>query len=255
MIKGLYAAASAMVAGMKRQSALAHNIANLETPGFRQIMLAMDDWYVTPVRQDSEQVFPQMDVNHREKPGYTGLGTETSPEITDFSQGAIKATDNELDLAINGTGFFRVKTPDGVRYTRDGRFLRDANNQLVTTNGYFVLDANGQVINLPDGSVRIDESGNITSTNGTQVTQISLVAFKDPLTELTRDGMNTFAAQGAPTGSTPGSIEQGYLESSNASVETLMTQMIAVSRAYEAAQRVVQMVDGETGTMINSLSR
>jgi len=273
MIKGMYAAASAMIAGMKRQSALAHNVANLDTPGFRQILLAMDDWYVTPVRQNSQTMMPQMDVNHMSQLGYVGLGSQTSPEITDFSQGGMKASDNELDFAINGTGFFRVKTSDGERYTRDGRFLRDANNQLVTVNGYQVLNTNGQVINannqlvtvngyqvlntngqvitLPEGAVRIDESGNISGTNGVQVAQIGLAAFKDPNTELTRDGMNTFAAKGAPTDNNPGTVQQGYLEMSNVN----LTRVVATGRAYEAAQRMVQMADETTGKMLSSLSR
>ncbi|MEI7987825.1 MAG: flagellar hook-basal body protein [Chloroflexota bacterium] len=251
MIKGMYAAASAMIAGMKRQSALAHNVANLDTPGFRQILLAMDDWYVTPVRQNSQTMMPQMDVNHMSQLGYVGLGSQTSPEITDFSQGGMKASDNELDFAINGTGFFRVKTSDGERYTRDGRFLRDANNQLVTVNGYQVLNTNGQVITLPEGAVRIDESGNISGTNGVQVAQIGLAAFKDPNTELTRDGMNTFAAKGAPTDNNPGTVQQGYLEMSNVN----LTRVVATGRAYEAAQRMVQMADETTGKMLSSLSR
>ncbi len=251
MIKGMYAAASAMIAGMKRQSALAHNVANLDTPGFRQILLAMDDWYVTPVRQNSQTMMPQMDVNHMSQLGYVGLGSQTSPEITDFSQGGMKASDNELDFAINGTGFFRVKTSDGERYTRDGRFLRDANNQLVTVNGYQVLNTNGQVITLPEGAVRIDESGNISGTNGAQVAQIGMAAFKDPNTELTRDGMNTFAAKGAPTDNNPGTVQQGYLEMSNVN----LTRVVATGRAYEAAQRMVQMADETTGKMLSSLSR
>ena len=251
MIKGMYAAASAMIAGMKRQSALAHNVANLDTPGFRQILLAMDDWYVTPVRQNSQTMMPQMDVNHMSQLGYVGLGSQTSPEITDFSQGGMKASDNELDFAINGTGFFRVKTSDGERYTRDGRFLRDANNQLVTVNGYQVLNTNGQVITLPEGAVRIDELGNISGTNGAQVAQIGMAAFKDPNTELTRDGMNTFAAKGAPTDNNPGTVQQGYLEMSNVN----LTRVVATGRAYEAAQRMVQMADETTGKMLSSLSR
>jgi flagellar basal body rod protein FlgG len=240
-----------MIAGMKRQSALAHNVANLDTPGFRQILLAMDDWYVTPVRQNSQTMMPQMDVNHMSQLGYVGLGSQTSPEITDFSQGGMKASDNELDFAINGTGFFRVKTSDGERYTRDGRFLRDANNQLVTVNGYQVLNTNGQVITLPEGAVRIDELGNISGTNGAQVAQIGMAAFKDPNTELTRDGMNTFAAKGAPTDNNPGTIQQGYLEMSNVN----LTRVVATGRAYEAAQRMVQMADETTGKMLSSLSR
>ncbi len=256
MIKGFYAAASAMVAGMKRQNALSHNIANLETPGFRQILLAMDDWYVTPVKSASEAVYPHLDVNSIRKPGYVGLGTETSEEINDFSQGTLKATGEELDLAVRGTGFFRVKTPDGERYTRDGRFHKDKNGNLVTVDGYQVLNTGGQAITLPDAPVRVDENGVIyNAISGANVGQIGVAAFDDPQAELVRDGTNTFVAEGGITGENPGVVEQGYLEMANANVDSLMTQMVIVGRAYEAAQRVVQMQDETTGKLISNLNR
>jgi len=255
MIKGLYAAASAMVAGMKRQNALAHNIANLETPGFRQILLAMDDWYVTPVTHATNEIQPGVGVNHYYKPGYLGLGTQTSPEIIDFSQGDVKVTNEELDFAINGSGFFRLQTPDGVRYSRDGRFRRDANNTLVNVDGFKVLDVNGNAITLPQGHVRVDEQGRIFNQAGNQVAQINLAVFEDPQNQLERDGLNTFKASAEPTGTDGGSIQQGSLEMANANVQQLMTQMVIVNRAYEAAQKVVQMQDDIVGKLINNLNR
>jgi len=255
MIKGLYAAASAMVAGMKRQNAIAHNIVNLETPGFRQILVAMDDWYVSPVRQTTEEIQPGLDVNHYHKLGYLGLGTQASPEITDFSQGDVKVTSEELDLAINGSGFFRLKTVNGERYSRDGRFRRDTNNNLVNVDGYQVLDVNGQVITLPQGAVRVDEQGKIFNRAGTQVAQIGLSTFGDPENELVRDGLNTFSSTAVPNGTGGGAIQQGSLEMANANVQQLMTQMVIVNRAYEAAQRVVQIQDDIAGKLISNLSR
>ncbi len=255
MIKGFYSAASAMVAGMKRQSVLSHNISNLDTPGFRQIMLAMDDWYESPVVTASQEILPHMDVNNLTSLGYLGLGTETSPQITDFSQGDINSTGRELDLAINGSGFFRVETPDGERYTRDGRFSRDADLNLVNVDGYFVLDENGEPITLPDTQVYISDDGSIIDQDGTTVATIGLADFTDPLTELARDGLNTFKADGGITGDNPGGISQGYLEATNSNVEALMTQMVIVGRAYEASQRIVQMEDDITGKILSYLGR
>ena len=256
MIKGFYAATSAMVANMNRQSALAHNIANLDTPGFRQILYSMEDWYVTTSFQASEEILPAMDVNHIHKPGYIGLGTQNSLPIDDFNQGTVKSTGLEFDLAIRGTGFFRVRTEAGERFTRDGRFHRDANNQLVTVDGFLVLDDNGQPITLPTNTtIRIDETGTMYQTSGATVGQIGLAAFTDPQAELVRDGNNTFRADGGITAEDPGTVHQGNLEMSNATVESLMTQMVIVGRAYEAAQRVVQMEDDTTGKLISNLSR
>ncbi len=256
MIKGFYAAASAMVANMNRQTALAHNIANLDTPGFRQILYNMEDWYVTPSFQASEEILPAMDVNHIHKPGYIGLGTQTTLPIDDFSQGAVKSTGQEFDFSINGTGFFRVRTDKGERYTRDGRFHRDANNQLVTVEGYNVLDNNGQPITLPTNTtITVDETGTMYQTSGATAGQIGLAAFTDPNAELKRDGNNIFAAAGGVTGTNPGTINQGYLEMSNGTVDALMSQMVIVGRAYEAAQRIVQMEDDTTGKLISYIGR
>lgn len=254
MIKGFYAAASAMVAGMHRQNILAQNIANLDTPGFRQILLAMDDWYVTPITQAKQDLQPIKGINTLRQLGYLGLGTDTSPEITDYSQGSLKSTSQELDFAVQGAGFFRVQAPEGERYTRDGRFLRDANNQLVTVDGYKVLDTNGNAIKLPTGQVSVDEIGVIV-VDDQQVATIGLAAFNDPQTELVRAGTNTFTATGTPTGTTTGTIEQGYLEMTNSSLESLMTQMVIVGRAYEANQRIVGMQDEILGKVINNLNR
>ncbi|MCJ7530143.1 MAG: flagellar hook-basal body protein [Anaerolineales bacterium] len=254
MIKGFYAAASAMVAGMHRQNILAQNIANLDTPGFRQILLAMDDWYVTPITQAKQDLQPIKGINTLRQLGYLGLGTDTSSEITDYSQGSFKSTSEELDFAIQGAGFFRVQTPEGERYTRDGRFLRDANNQLVTVDGYKVLDTNGNAIKLPTGQVSVDETGLIT-INNQQVTKIGLAAFNDPQTELVRAGTNTFTAAGGSTSKTTGTVEQGYLEMTNSNLESLMTQMVIVGRAYEANQRIVGMQDDILGKVINNLNR
>lgn len=250
MIKGLYAAASAMLAGMYRQQAIAHDVSNLETPGFKQVLTSLDDFVQTGINQVDPND-PMEIVNHL---GNLGLGVETVPDITDYQQGGLKSTGNPLDLAIDGAGFFRVKTPDGDRYTRDGRFLRDANGSLVTVNGFNVLSASGGPIKIADGEVGIGPDGAIT-VNGTAAGQIGIFSFKDQKLELTRDGENTFAAKGNPTGTEKGSIVQSYLEMSNSNPTQLMTQLVEVTRSYEAAQQLVSNQDELLGKAIASLGR
>jgi flagellar basal body rod protein FlgG len=177
---------------------------------------------------------------------------ESGAEGTDFTPGALRLTGQPLDLAIEGPGFFRLRTPGGERYTRDGRFLRDAQGNLVTVDGYFVLDDNGQPIVLPEGTVSVAADGSIT-VDGRAVGRIGLAAFADPAAELQRDLPNTFAARAAPSGQESGRIAQGYLEMSNASPAQLMTQMVAVGRAYEAAQQMVQTQDELLGKAISTL--
>jgi flagellar basal body rod protein FlgG len=184
--------------------------------------------------------------------GELGLGVETSPEITDFTPGGLRQTGQPLDIAINGPGFFRVNTPNGERYTRDGRFLRDVQGNLVTVDGYFVLNDGGQPIRLDEGEVAVGPDGTIF-INGLPSGAIGLAAFTDPEAELTRDLPNTFAASGAPTSTVRGTVQQGFLEMSNANPTQIMTQMVAVSRAYEAAQQMVQTQDELLGKAIASL--
>lgn len=252
MIKGLYAAASAMLAGVDRQRILAHNAANLETPGFKQTLSSLDEFMTTPaifspnnVTQDwSQSVFDNI-----------GLGVETTPEITDYTEGGLKSTGNQLDLALTGSGFFRIMTPNGERLTRDGRFLRDASGQLVTIDGYQVLNQNGQAIKLADGNVSIAQDGTI-SVGTTAAGKLGIVAYKDPRNELTRDDSNTFLANVTPTAqASTVQVQQGYLEMSNVNPSQLMTQMVAVARSYEAAQKMVQTQDELLGKTISTLGR
>lgn len=251
MIKGLYAAASSMVANLTRQSTLSHNIANINTPGFKQIMISMDDFMDTSVLlpQESEHA-----ASNAKYIGELGLGTQTDLETTDFSQGGLRETGEALDFAVHGEGFFRVMTPEGERYTRDGRFSRDIDGNLVTVDGYKVLDEAGSEINLPFGTVSVADDGTI-QVDGADVGKIGIASFVNPEAELTRDVGNTFVADGAPTGEELGSIQQGYLEMSNANSADLMTQMVAVARAYEAAQQMVANQDELLSKTMNYLGK
>ncbi|MEN6392959.1 MAG: flagellar hook-basal body protein [Anaerolineaceae bacterium] len=251
MIKGLYAAASAMVANLTRQSTISHNIANLDTPGFKQIMVSLDDFIDTSV------IFPPGDLNgaaNNQYIGNLGLGVDTAPETTNFDQGGLRETGEMLDFAIQGEGFFRVMTPNGERYTRDGRFSRDLDGNLVTIDGYKVLDESGSEINLPDGDVTVASDGTI-QVEGVDAGKIGIASFLNPATELSRDLPNTFSANSAPNGEEVGTIEQGYLEMSNANSADLMTQMVAVARAYEAAQSMVQNQDELLSRTISTLGK
>jgi len=249
MIKGLYAAASAMIANVHRQKIIAHNAANVDTAGFKQILTSMDAWVSTSV------IHPPGNTAISQKYlGLLGLGVETPPDFDDFEAGAIKTTGNQFDFAISGEGFFTVETPEGERYTRDGRFLRDVDNMLVTVDGFAVLDENGQSIELPEGDMHVSDDGTI-SVNGEEVTRIVLVGFENPAEELAREGDNTFSAAGGPTLEDVGLIKQGYLEMSNVNISALMTQMVQVARSYEAAQKMVQTQDEILGKAITTLGR
>ena len=250
MIKGFYSAVSAMLVGEQRQKLLAHNAANLETPGFKEVLTSMSDFMNTNV------ISPSGGYSSPAKyVGQLGLGVETVPEITDYTASALENTGHSFDLAIaNGPGFFRISTPQGERLTRDGRFLKDAKGQLVTVEGYQVLDSNGKPITVPEGDFKVNPDG--TMMVGTQtIGKLGILAFNNPATDLARDENNKFVAVGKPVAATGVTVQQGFLESSNVNPSELMTDMVTVSRAYEAAQKMVTTQDDLLNQSITSLGR
>lgn len=249
MIKGLYSAVSAMVMNAARQQVLSHNIANMETPGFKQIFTSVGDF------MQDQPVYMNRTNGKTDYVGTLGLGSQIGLEFVDFEQGALMETENPLDFAIQqGNGFFRVETPDGERYTRDGRFLRDADNNLLTIEGYSVLDDAGQPINLPDGEVALASDGTI-SVNGEEVAQLGIGMFENPRDELEHTEGNLFTGPADSTSDDEPRVVQGYLEGSNANPSLLMTQLVEVARSYEAAQKLVQNHDELLGKTIASLGR
>jgi len=250
MIKGLYSAVSAMVMNATRQQAISHNIANIQTPGFKQVLTTVQGF------MQDQPVYTSGNLQSTliEYVGNLGLGSQIGQEYVDYGQGAMQRTDNPLDLAFQGNGFFTVKTPDGNRYTRDGRFLRDADNNLVTVDGYQVLDDAGQPIQIPDGEVSVAYDGAIT-VNGEAVATLGIGVFADPAAELQHTEGNLFTGPAASTGDEVPQVVQGVLESSNANPSQLMTQLVEVGRSYEAAQKLVQNQDELLGKTIASLGR
>lgn len=251
MIKGLYSAVSGMIAHATRQQALAHNIANLQTPGFKQVLINVQDFWKTGVNYSPANLLKE---NRLPYIGDLGLGAETGPEFIDFTQGGLQSTDSPYDLGMQGNGFFRVQTANGVRYTRDGRFIRDTQNNLTTVEGLKVLNNANQPITLPEGIISVNETG-VISINGATAATLGVSYFANPEAELTRDQGNLYAGPDQSTGEANYHIAQGYLEMSNANPSYLMTEMVAVARSYEAAQKMVQNEDELLGKVIASLGR
>ncbi len=252
MIRGIYSAASALVAGLFRQELISHNLANIDTAGFKELTTGLNEFERLPLARlpgGTGDGVPGTVV------GKSSLGVVTEGAITDYAAGAIRQTHQPFDLAIAGDGFFRIQTPDGERYTRDGRFTRDENGNLVTVDRNLLLGADGQPLVVPQGEAVIQSNGQI-SVNNQVAGQIGLVNFADPATELERDGQNLFTttATGNPAAATA-TVRQGFLETSNVDAVRSMSNMMAVSRAYEAAQRAIQLQDEMTGKAVNEIGR
>ncbi len=251
MIKGLYAAASSMIANLYRQQSLAHNAANLDTPGFKGILSTLDKFVEHAVIHPNGGLTNATFYRYL---GKLGLGVKNNPDDTDFTNGSLKYTGQPLDVAIDGSGFFTIKIPEGKGYTRDGRFLRDAEGNLVTIDGFHVLDESGQPIEIPDGIISIHNDGTIFA-DGEEVAKLGLAFFENPQEDLTRVLPNIFTANAQPSNKEVVRVAQGYLEMSNVNPAELMTQMVNVTRAYEAAQKMMQNQDELLGLTINTLGR
>jgi flagellar basal-body rod protein FlgF len=251
MIKGFYSAVSAMVMNANRQEILSHNIANMQTPGFKTILTTIEDFMNTPVVYSPGASLKESNLDYI---GMLGLGVKNGIQLTDFSQGALLTTGNQLDMALQADGFFTISTPDGIRYTRDGRFLRDAQGTLSTVEGYQVLSVNGQPITLPDGDISVGPDGTLYSGT-TTIAQLGIASFLDPEQELVRTKGNLFSGPAQSTGQGTPQVVQGALEGSNANPTSLMTDMSEIVRSYEMAQKMVQNEDELTGKTIASLGR
>ncbi|HEY3380293.1 MAG TPA: flagellar basal-body rod protein FlgG [Vicinamibacterales bacterium] len=262
MIRALYTAASGMNAQQTNIDNIAHNLANVNTSGFKKSRVEFQDL----VYQQLKQAGSPTSTSGEAPVGLeAGLGTRPVATARDFSSGNLKSTGGTLDLAIEGRGFFQVATPDGTTaYMRSGALHLNGQGMLVTADGYQLEPA----ITIPPNaiSVTISRQGIVSASlpgqsAAQQIGTIELASFQNPA-GLTALGGNLFApttASGEPTNGVPGTdglgtVAQGFLEESNVSVVEEMVNMILGQRAYEANSRVVKAAD-EMLQQVNNMSR
>jgi flagellar basal-body rod protein FlgF len=236
--RGLYIAASGMLAEQVRQDQIANDLANASTYGYkpdRAAQASFADLFLQN-RQNGASVGP------------LSLGVHIAELRTDLSQGPLLQTGNTLDAGISGEGFFAVQTAQGVRYTRNGQFALDASGRLMTTTGFLVLGANGKPITVgkeaglsiaPDGTVR---------SGATAVGQLRIASLTGAVKQ--GDGLFTGTPGAKPAETT---VEQGFLEGSGVEPARAMVDMIVSLRAYEASQRVLRTIDETLGKAVTSV--
>jgi len=240
MIRGLYTATTGIILGVIRQGLIAHDVANVNTVGYKGAALRLEpSTQLAGQRLTTGGPEPVTD-EVRAAVGPLGTGVWTEAPVIDFGQGPLKATSRPLDVALEGEGFFQVRGNLGTLYTRDGSFHRDAAGNLVTSTGQFVLGDNNAPIQLPEGEPVVSPDGTIT-VNGQVVGRLGIVQFAQP-DVLARAGENTFTANVAGTPA-QARVRQGFLEASNVDPNWTVVEMLRVARSYEASVRMVQAQD------------
>jgi flagellar basal-body rod protein FlgG len=251
MINSLWISKTGMEAQQMQLDVISNNLANVSTNGFKKAHAVFEDLMYQNLRQVGSTNAEQSTLPTGLQ---VGLGVRTVATSRTFSQGSLQQTSNNLDVAIQGNGFFQITMPDGTTgYTRDGSFQLDSQGRVVTSNGLLVQGG----ITVPSNATNFAVAANGTvsaSIPGTVAPQtigtITLASFVNPA-GLEPKGQNTFAesaASGQPNAGTAGTnglgnIMQGFVETSNVNVVQELVQMIQTQRAYEMNSKAIQTSD------------
>jgi len=262
MLRSLWTAASGMEAQALNIDVLSHNLANVNTTGFKKGRADFQDLMYETLRLPGS---PSTTSTQVPTGIQVGLGTRTAAIQKIFLQGDYKATKNELDMAIEGDGFFQISKPDGdIAYTRDGSFKLDSDGRIVTSDGFLLepeisVPPDAMTISIGiDGTVSVLQAG---QSEPNEIGTIELGNFINPA-GLNAIGRNLYlptAASGDVVSGTAGedgfgTIAQGFLEMSNVSVVEEMVKLISAQRAYEINSKAIQASD-EMLQLANNIKR
>ncbi|MDR2375891.1 MAG: flagellar basal-body rod protein FlgF [Treponema sp.] len=281
MIRGWYTGASGMRAQQWRLDAVANNLANIDTDGYKRDVAAFKAFPELLLRRtDDDGVYrhPFGSADAAPIMGRLGTGVELNELYTVFEQGALKETQSDFDLALDGQGFFTVDTPWGERYTRNGSFQLGKEGYLETKEGYPVLGEKGP-IRVKANNFQVDKEGRvwinaeyaddpnllISRENNTWeetalLDSLKIVDFaKDRYLKKQGSSLYQETDESGPALISEESrrprVVQGFTEASNVEPVSEMVRMIEVNRAYEANQKTIQSGDTMLGTLINQVLR
>ena len=262
MIRALYTAASGMNAQQANIDNIAHNLANVNTTGFRRSRVEFEDLVYQKIKAAGS---PSSSEGESPVGLEAGLGSRAVATSRNFTSGNLRSTGSSLDIAVEGSGFFQLALPGGeTGYTRAGMFHVNGQGEVVTNEGSALQPA----LNIPANatSITISKDGIVSVTvpgQGTpqQVGTLELAQFQNPAGLEARGGNIYVAtnASGDPTTGVPGTdglgtLVQGFVEDSNVSVVEEMVNMILGQRAYEANSKVIRAAD-EMLQQVNGLGR
>lgn len=254
MLRGLYTSWTGMVNEQNRLDVISNNLANSATSGYKQESVSSQsfDKMLTIKIRDGSQAY------HNQAIGTMSLGVKIGEVYTDYSQGSVRDTGGNFDVAISGTGFFTINYVNAsgettTRYTRDGSFQVTKDGYLVDSEGNRVQGEGGDIKIATDAkSVAISKDGTIT-VDGAVVDKLKITDFKD-YDYIVKVGDNMYTVvDGATEVETNASVLQGYLEQSNVNVVSEMVDMITITRAYEANQKVTKAMDSMLDKAVNQV--
>jgi len=242
MLKGLYKAASGMIPRIKQQEVTANNIANAATPGYKK-----DSLFLKQLNSVQKEMAPKR----------SEWQTPMIDQVyTDYTQGAFQRTDNVLDVAIEGQGFFVLESTEGesFQYTRNGNFSVNTEGYLVNNEGYRVMGEGGP-IEVGSGTVDINESGEIL-VDGGSVGRLRVVEFPDK-SAMVKIGSSGFVVDEnvEEQFAQDFSVRQGFLEKANINVIKEMVGMIIALRNFEAGSKAIQSQDESLNALFNQVGR
>jgi flagellar basal-body rod protein FlgF len=274
VVRGLYTAASGMNVQQNRLDEISNNLANVDLNGYKKdtaIQKAFPEMLVRRMNDNGVYTFPFGSVDTAPLVGTIGTGVETNEVYTNFEQGALKQTENDFDVALEGAGFLTVQTPQGERLTRNGAFLVNSDGYLVTKSGDFVLGENGP-IKLKKNNFVIDEDGTVWQNSTFAADDRRLVSPNENQWEniekvdrlrvvdvtrrryLEKQGNSYWrttdeSGPAAVLQADKPRVRQGYLEGANVNAVQEMVEMIEVNRAYDANQKTIQTEDSLIGKL------
>jgi len=246
MDTGVISAAFGALTQERRFEIIANNLANAATAGFKRDRLTFADLLHPPSPRTSgkPQAEPAVSASGLMPVGFGPNWDASRVRVTslwpDLMQGGLEETGNPLDVAIEGSGFFRLQTPQGTRYTRRGSFALAKDGTLVSQDGYPVLGAGNQKITISgQGTINIGRDGTV-SAGGQQAGRLELAQFPEGA-PLEKAGDSLFAANGDPGPPTQSYlVRQGSLELSNVNTVEEMVSMVDALRQYETYQKMLQ---------------
>jgi flagellar basal-body rod protein FlgF len=279
LLKNIWVPLSGQVAQLRKVETIANNIANANTSGFKREEVVFKEHLTALTQKGNEDIhlpnkeFSPEDFYHTQ--GQENAMVKVAGNFTDFTQGTLSPTNNPLDVALFGEGFYEVLTPYGVRFTRKGHFSISKDGEIVNDRGFKLLSAQvgdsqggdeatsnksieDRVIKVPTNlkKLSISKEGEIFTENGL-MGQISVVEFKDP--HALRKQGNSLFANPYPTNTfeqaKKTAVHQGFVEGSNVNAVKEMAELIKANRHFENIQKAISTYDNISGRAVNDISK